>query len=95
MNNIYKLIKAAYYFRKDLKRCLKHNVNSNEYRLAKHYKDYFEREKSDDLTKEEIAMLTNTVNHQKIEHEGSEDIQCMFSSMLIFLDILTPVSKHA
>lgn len=95
MINIYKLIKAAYYFRKDLKRCLKHDTNSNEYQLAKYYKDYFEVENNDGITKEEIPILASTVNHQKIEHKDSKDIQSMFSSMLIFLDTLEPVSKHA
>lgn len=94
MNNILKLVKASYDFRKTANKCLKQNVESHEYKLAKHYDDNFKNLKDADLNLANVYSLIDQLSMQRIHYKDSDDIQKLISSTLTFLEVLTPFVKH-
>jgi len=94
MNNIFGLIKAAYHFRKNKNKCLKFNNNSEEYKLAKYYDDYFKKKEHEEINVVDINNLAQQVIDHQARYENSDEIQRLLTSTLDFLDVLKDFVKH-
>lgn len=93
MKNIVKLLKTTYDFKRYTKKCLKHNVDSEEHILAKYYEDYFENLKDDEINSVHIETLVKEAEKKQLQYKDSDDIQKLLSSMLKFMAELKLVVK--
>ena len=93
MKKIVTLMKTTYDFKRQIKKCLKHDVGSAEYTLSKYYEDYFENLEDEKITSAHIDALAKEVEEKRLQHQNSEDIQQLLSSMLKFMDALKLVVK--
>lgn len=93
IKNLFKLVKAGYDCKKNIRRCLKQDKNSQAYILAKHYDVHFKEIEDSDLTLEHIDTLMNEIDMQLIQNQDSDEIQQLLSNMGTFLVELKPFVK--
>jgi hypothetical protein len=94
VNHIFKLIKAAYYYKINIRKCLKQDKNSQVYRVAKLYDAYFRELEEGEVSMENICVLEDQINQHRVENQGSENIQQLLEKILLFLEELKPFVKQ-
>lgn len=94
VNHIFKLIKAAYYYKINIRKCLKQDKNSQEYHVAKFYDVYFKELEEREVSMENIRVLEDQINQHRIENQDSQNIQQLLEKIILFLDELKPFVKQ-
>ena len=94
VNHIFKLIKAAYHYKRNIRKNLKQDKNSPIYHLAKLYDTHFREMEEGDVSLENIRDLENQIVTHRSEYQGSEAIQQMLTTILLFLEELKPFVKY-
>lgn len=94
VNHIFKLIKAAYYYKINIRKCLKQDKNSQVYRVAKFYDAYFRELEDGDVSMQNICVLEDHINQHRVENQGTENIQQLLEKIVLFLKELKPFVKQ-
>ena len=88
MKNIVSLVRESYSFKQQIKKCLKHPVNSREYTLARYYNDYFEGLEDEEMNSAQLDTLIKECEEKRLQHQDSDEIQQLLSSILKFIEAL-------
>lgn len=95
INNLFKLVKSGYYCKKNIKKYLKNDKNSQSYILASYYNEIIkEIEDNDKLTLDQIDTILNQLNAHRVQHQETEEVQQLLSNISSFFEMVKPFVRE-
>lgn len=88
MHSLMKLIKLSYCVKINLYKCLKFDINKDEYKLAKYYEKLLNELDDNKVTNEQIDDIVEEI---KVKHNSYEDRKEIADMLLANIDFLNHI----